>query len=144
MVLGSLPGAHVRCERGSAAGPCSTVPSRWKREPWHGQSNVLASAFSAIEHPRWEQLIAKTFTFPCRSLTTKPPKARSPAALSPPPSAMTKAELGLVGASNLMALPFDSCSIGVASVTASFVLLSPLARAGHAQTRSRAHPVACV
>ena len=21
------------------------MPSRWKREPWHGQSNVLASAF---------------------------------------------------------------------------------------------------
>src|SRR2546427_5374174 len=144
MVLGSLPCAHVRCERGSAAGPCSTVPSRWKREPWQGQSNVLASAFSAIEHPRWEQLIAKTFNFPCRSLTTNPPKARSPAALSPPPSAMTKAELGLVGASNLMAFPFDSCSMGVANVTASFVFFWPLAGAGHRKTRIGASPMATV
>src|SRR5260370_7393423 len=134
MVLGSLPFDQVRCERGSCAGPCSTLPSRWKREPWQGQSNVLASALSAIEQPRWEQLMAKTFTFPVWSLTTYPPKASSPAALSPPPSAMTKAELGLVGASNLTAWPFASWSTGVGSDTVTTVFSWPLAGAGHSKT----------
>src|SRR5581483_5285017 len=91
---------QVRCERGYAAGPWSTVPSRWNRDPWHGQSKVLASVLRATEQPRWEQLIANTFTLPESSLVTKPLNARSPAALSPPPSAITNAELGFLGASN--------------------------------------------
>src|SRR2546428_2156278 len=69
---------------------------------------------------------------------------RSPVAVSPPPSAMTKAELGLVGASNFMACPFDSCSMGVANVTASFVFFWPLAGAGHRKTRIGASPMATV
>ena len=52
-----------------------------------------------------EQLIATTFVLPFWSLVTNPPNARSPGALSPPPSAMMKAEFGLVGASNLTASP---------------------------------------
>src|SRR6266581_752174 len=80
IVLGSeLSCSHVRLDSGAPAGPCRTVPSRWNREPWHGQSKVLSVSLSAIEQPRWEQLMASTCTLPCWSLTAKPPKARSPA-----------------------------------------------------------------
>src|SRR5579859_4943700 len=124
--LGSLPWCQVRCDSGYAAGPCSTVPSRWKRDPWQGQSKLGALWLSAIEQPRCGQLMAKTLTLPCWSLTTKPPKARSPPALSPPPSAIMKAELGLVGASNLTASPLASWSIGLVSDTFSAVFFWPL------------------
>src|SRR5713101_5182818 len=144
MVLGSLPFDQVRCERGSCTGPCSTLPSRWKREPWQGQSNVLSTALSAIEQPRWEQLMAKTFTLPVSSLTTYPPKASSPGALSPPPSAMMNAELGLVGASNLTAWPVVSWSTGVGSDTVSTVFFWPLGGAGHRKTTMGASPMTTV
>src|SRR5258708_3241785 len=145
MVLGSVLSCfQVRCDSGSAAGPCSTVPSRWKRDPGQGQSNVLASAFKAIEHPRWEQLIANTFTLPALSLTAKPPNARSPAALSPPPSAMMKAEFGLVGASNLIASPLASWSMDLVSDTLSGVFFWPFGGAGHRKTSIGAPPTTTV
>src|SRR5579864_6098662 len=102
MVVGLSPCFQVRCESGFAAGPRKTVPSRWNREPWQGQSKLFSGCVSdaatkLIEHPRCEQFCAKTETLPA-FLTTKAPNARSPGALSPPPSAMTKAELGEVGA----------------------------------------------
>src|ERR1700694_3768738 len=125
MVVGSVPCFHVRCERGTGAGPLSTVPSRWKREPWHGQSNDLSFAFNATEQPRCEQLMAKTETLPL-FLTAKPANASSPAALSPPPSAMMKAELGLAGALNLSASPSLSWSIGLSPGTATIPSFSPL------------------
>src|SRR5438876_9483531 len=71
---GVAPCFQVRCEIGAGAGPCSTVPSAWNRDPWHGQSNVLAALLSATEQPRCELLIAKTSTLPV-FLTTNPPKS---------------------------------------------------------------------
>src|SRR6266480_1471096 len=116
IVLGSeLSCSQVRLDRGALAGPCRTLPSRWNREPWHGQSKLLSVSLSAIEQPRCEQLMASTCILPCSSLTAKPPKARSPAALSPPPSAMMKAEFGFFGASNLTASPFASWLIDFVS-----------------------------
>src|SRR5260370_34122837 len=94
IVVGSVPSFHVRCERGNAAGPWSTEPSRRKREPWHGQSKVLASWFSAYEHPRCGQLMAYTVTLPW-VFTTYTLNAKSTAALSPPPSACRNAEVRL-------------------------------------------------
>src|SRR6202049_5076780 len=129
MVFGSGPCCQVRCESGYAAGPCSTVPSRWKREPWQGQSNVLSFVLSPIGQPRCEQLIAKTFVVPL-DFATKPPNARSPAALSPPPSAMMKAVLGVVGASNLTASPSASWSIGLVRTTLVGPFFWPLGAAG--------------
>src|ERR1700687_2010743 len=113
MVLASGPGVQLRSDSGYAAGPWSTVPSRLKREPWQGQSKVLAVGLSAIEQPRCEQLIAKTWALPVGALTANPPNASSPAALSPPPLAMMKAVFGLLGASNLIASPLPSWSIGL-------------------------------
>src|SRR5258706_11447970 len=107
IVVGSVPSFQVRGDGGKAAGRWSTEPSRRKREPWHGQSKVLASWLSAYEHPRCGQLMAYTLTLPS-VFTTYPLNAKSPAALSPPPSAMTNAELGLEGASNLIASPSAS------------------------------------
>src|SRR5437016_8008330 len=131
IVLGSeLSCSQVRLDRGALAGPCRTLPSRWNREPWHGQSKLLSVSFSAIEQPRCEQLIARTCILPCWSLTAKPPKARSPAALSPPPSAMMKAEFGVLGASNLTASPFASWSIDFVSWTLILPFFWPFGGAG--------------
>src|ERR1700704_5044064 len=104
MVLGSVPSFQVRCESGAGAGPWRTVPSRWKRDPWQGQSKGRAFLLKGMEQPGCEQLMAKTSIF-LLLFTQKPPNVSSPAALSPPPSAMMKAELGLDGASNLSASP---------------------------------------
>src|SRR6266851_6292227 len=124
IVVGSVPSFHVRCDSGKAAGPWSTEPSRWKREPWHGQSKVLASWLRAYEHPRCGQLMAYTTTLPA-VFTTYPLNARSPAALSPPPSAMTNAELGLDGASNLIASPSASALMPFGKLTGSVTFLLP-------------------
>src|SRR5713226_7560406 len=120
IVAGSVPSFHVRWESGNAAGPWSTEPS--KRERWHGQSKVLASWLSAYEHPRCGQLMAYTLTLPS-VFTTYPLNARSPAALSPPPSAMMKAELGLDGASNLIASPSASALMPFGKLTGSVTFL---------------------
>ena len=35
------------------AGPCSTLPSGAKREPWHGQSQLRSARFQLTWQPRW-------------------------------------------------------------------------------------------
>src|SRR5882762_2305832 len=144
IVLGLSPGFQVRSDSGAAAGPCRTVPSRLNREPWHGQSKVLSVALSPIGQPRCEQLIANTCVPPFSSLTANPPNASSPGALSPPPLAMTKAELGLVGASNLTASPGDRSVIGLASVIGMAVFFWPFGGAGQRKTRIGANPTTTV
>src|SRR5438270_12312798 len=106
----------------------------WNREPWQGQSKDLASWLKLTEQPRWEQFCANTFTSP-PCLTMYPPNASSPAWLSPPPSAMMKAELGLVGARIFVAVPSSSRSNGLSSVTLMGPLLCPFGGAGPKYTR---------
>src|SRR5438477_7913807 len=115
----------------------------WNREPWHGQSNVLASVLNATEHPRCEQFWAKTSTLP-PALTTKPPNARSPGALSPPPSAMTKAAFGLVGVRMRVAELSSSWSSGVSSAIARGFFFWPDGGAGHRKTRIGRPPATTV
>src|SRR6266566_1278486 len=146
--LGLGPCFQERWERGYAAGPWSTLPSRRNREPWHGQSKLAsgwpgAALASATEQPRCEQLIAKTLTLPW-FLTTNPPKASSPDALSPPPSAMMNAELGLRGASNLTASPSCSWLMGVCSAMLMGPFFWPLGGAGQKNTRMGSNPVITV
>src|SRR5260370_1174223 len=143
MVVGSVDSFYVRCERGNAAGPWSNEPSRRKREPWHGQSKVLASWFSAYEHPRCGQLMAYTVTLPW-VFTTYPLNAKSPAALSPPPSAMMNAALGLDGASNLIASPSASALMPFGNLTGSVTFLCPLRGPGQRRTRIVASPIAAI
>src|SRR5438552_10368624 len=126
---GVAPCFQVRCESGTGAGPCRTVPSMWNRDPWHGQSNVFSALLNATEQPRCEQLIAKTSTLP-ECLTTNPPKASSPGALSPPPSAMMNAVFGLRGASNLTTSLSCTWSMGVWSATLTGPFFWPFGGAG--------------
>src|SRR2546422_7049433 len=144
IVLGLSPAFQLRSERGAGAGPCRTVPSRRNREPWHGQSNVLSVVLNPIGQPRCEQLIANTCVLPFSSLTANPPNARSPAPLSPPPLAMMKAELGLVGASNLTASPGDSSVIALSRVIGMAVFFWPFGGAGQRKTRIGANPTTTV
>src|SRR5437868_15278602 len=121
IVVGLSPCFQLRCASGYTAGPWRTVPLRWNRDPWHGQSSVLSVALNATEHPRCEQFCANTCTLPASSFDTKPPNASSPGALSPPPSAMMKAEFGLVGELNLTAVPLGIWSIACWIETAMLV-----------------------
>src|SRR5690348_15849140 len=93
-----------------------------------------------IEEPRWEEFWAKTFTlFPF--FTTKAPNARSPGALSPPPSAMMNAELGEVGARIFVADLVCSWSIGVSRAMVRCPFFWPLGGAGQKKTRIGSNPV---
>src|SRR5258706_8566533 len=145
IVPGSEPScSHVRLDSGADEGPCRTVPSRWNRERWQGQSKLLSLSFSAIEQPRCEQLMASTCTLPCSSSTAKPLKARSPAGLSPPPSAMTKAEFGVFGASNLTASPLASWSIAFGSWILILPFVWPFGGAGQRKGRIGRPPATTV
>src|SRR5487761_296098 len=87
--------------------------------------------------------MANTSTLPW-FLTTKPPKASSPGALSPPPSAMMNAEFGLVGASNLIASPSFSWLSGLPIDTFKDAFFWPFGGAGQRKTRIGARPVTTV
>jgi len=116
------------------------VPSMLKREPWHGQSKVDAEWLKATEQPRCEQFCANTSTLPW-VFTTKPPNARSPWALSPPPLAMMNAELGEVGARIFCTAPSASWSMGTSSGTVMGPFVWPLGGAGQKKTRIGSMPV---
>src|SRR5215510_12516476 len=103
-----------RLESGQAAGPWMTCPARLNIEPWHGHSNRCLSLTRLTEHPRWEQLMAKTFSLPASSLTAKPANAILPAALSPPPFVIRKPVSE--GAVNLTPSPLPTSGRGLSSL----------------------------
>src|SRR2546425_663390 len=135
-VHGVLDELHAGVSRRRVPGRVGNVVQReqhagqgLERDRWRGQSNVLAALLSATDQPRCEQLIAKTSTLP-EFLTTNPPKASSPGALSPPPSAMMNAVFGVRGASNLTASPSCSWSMGVCRATLTGPFFWPFGGAG--------------